>query len=375
MSTVTLHHGDALDILATLPAASVHAVVTDPPYGLSNTTPAKVTETLAKWANGERDYVPATTGGFMGNAWDGFVPPPALWDEVLRVLAPGGHLFCFAGTRTLGLMDTSIRMAGFDIRDTAAWINAQGMPKAKGQLKPAHEPIVIARRPFPGSAKANIATHGTGVLRTDDTRIPHRSAADLDESTRKNQHGKYGTPQGTNTVYGDFSMLAPRADYDGTNGRWPTNVLLDEHTAAALDAQSGHSTSRKGKPRASAAPGEGWGMTATGAEYDDAGGASRFFFVAKASTAERPVVNGIAHNTVKPLELMRHLVRLAAEPGQTIVEPFAGSGTTVEAALLEDVNVIAVEREADYIPLIQYRIDRAHTALGVTGAPTEEALF
>lgn len=161
------------------------------------------------------------------------------------------------------------------------------------------------------------------------------------------------------------------------SGRWPSNVVLSHAEAcgpddstpcsdgcpvAELDRQSGRSVSTIGKPRG-ARSGDGWGMTATGSEYADSGTASRFFptfrYQAKAPSKERPEVNGVKHSTVKPLALMRWLVKLVTPPGGTVLEPFAGSGTTVEATVLEGFRVIAVEREADYIPLIEARIGRA----------------
>jgi len=153
------------------------------------------------------------------------------------------------------------------------------------------------------------------------------------------------------------------------SGRWPTNVALDSTQAAALDEMSGESASRVGKPRGSDA-GDGWGMTATGAEYADSGGPSRFFFVAKADSDERPRVNGVAHPTVKPLDLMRWLVRLVTPPGGVVVDPFAGSGTTVEACILEGLHCLAIERESDYLPLIVSRIHRRRDpveAIKITG--------
>jgi hypothetical protein len=106
---VTLFHGDCLDVLRELPDESVHAVVTDPPYGLSNTDPGHVTEAITHWTTGDRAFLPSAGSGFMGKAWDEFVPPPAVWDECMRVLKPGGHLLAFAGSRTVDLMALSIR--------------------------------------------------------------------------------------------------------------------------------------------------------------------------------------------------------------------------------------------------------------------------
>jgi DNA modification methylase len=126
---VELWHGDCLDVLTHLPDASVDAVVTDPPYGLSNTDPGHVVDTLTRWAAGDREYVPAGRG-FMGKEWDAFVPPPAVWDECYRILKPGGHLLAFAGSRTFDLMTLSVRFAGFDIRDGIAWLYGSGFPKS-----------------------------------------------------------------------------------------------------------------------------------------------------------------------------------------------------------------------------------------------------
>jgi DNA modification methylase len=123
--------GDCLAVLPTLADNSIDAIVTDPPYGLSNTDPGHVIEALTHWLAGNRAFVPHVGGGgFMGKDWDKFVPPPAAWDECLRVLKPGGHLLSFAGTRTIGLMEITIRLAGFEIRDSIAWLYGSGFPKS-----------------------------------------------------------------------------------------------------------------------------------------------------------------------------------------------------------------------------------------------------
>src|SRR5699024_5474302 len=125
----TIHHGDCIETMNAMPPESVDAIVTDPPYGLSNTTPAQVADTITKWAGGDRGHVP-TGRGFMGKSWDAFVPPPAVWDECMRVLKPGGHMVVFAGSRTHDLMGLSIRLAGFEIRDSLAWLYGSGFPKS-----------------------------------------------------------------------------------------------------------------------------------------------------------------------------------------------------------------------------------------------------
>lgn len=461
---VTLWAGDCLDVLRGLEADSVDAVVTDPPYGLANTTGPLVAETIGRWLAGDREFMP-TGQGFMGRRWDAFVPPVAVWDECYRVLKPGGHLLAFAGSRTLDLMTLGVRLAGFDVRDTIAWLYGSGFPKsldvsdavarrAAGEtydpaerairpgvydvtrflreardkagwtnrridalfgttgmaghwttqasqpavpsvrqwavlkehlgfgdelddlvaelaaterpedwgqgegsdgpflgalkkdadyepagdwgtaLKPAIEPVVVARKALAGTVAANILTYGTGALNIGGCRTPHASAADLAESQAKNQHARWGSASGASSTYGDYSATEAR-DYDGTAGRWPTNVVLDEHAAAELNRQT--------------------------AATPDAGAARmfpRFKYAPKAPTAERPRVGDVTHPTVKPLELMRWLVRLVTPPGGTVLEPFAGSGTTAEACVVEGFRCVAIEREPDYLPLIVQRLTK-----------------
>ena len=128
-------HGDCLEELKKLEDNSVDAVVTDPPYGLSNTKPQQVADVLKAWVTGDTVSVPAKRGGFMGKDWDSFVPPPAVWEECMRVLKPGGHMAVFAGARTQDLMGLSIRLAGFRIKDTLGWITGSGFPKSHNPFK------------------------------------------------------------------------------------------------------------------------------------------------------------------------------------------------------------------------------------------------
>lgn len=429
---VTLHAGNCLDVIRELPDSSVDAVVTDPPYGLANTTPNQVADTIVRWVNGDRDYIPSGAG-FMGKAWDAFVPPVAVWDECLRVLKPGGHVLAFAGSRTHDLMTLGIRLAGFDIRDGVAWLYGSGFPKsldvskainatqrhggansvslrraamgddyrpsgAQGNrdgyggaaragdghfsgeltedaeqwqgwgtaLKPAFEPIVVGRKPLgEKSVAANVLTHGTGALNIDACRIDGGARpliiSKSEESTGILGNGLNGSSHGGET----------------TAGRWPANVILDESQAAELDKQSGPAGSNSTTPGSDGAS-LAFGARKGGATHDTRadGGASRFFYVAKADASERVRVDGIAHPTVKPLDLMRWLVRLVTPPGGTVLEPFAGSGTTVEACLLEGFHCIAIEREADYLPLIQQRIHRrVDPVAAVRGAGVDGGLF
>lgn len=414
-----LLQGDCLVELARIPDNSVDAIVTDPPYGLANTDPAHVVEALTRWASGDRAFIP-TGRGFMGKAWDAFVPPPAVWDEALRVLKPGGHLLAFAGSRTFDLMTLSIRFAGFDIRDSIAWLYGSGFPKSmdvskaidkaagatrevvgmkdnKGRvkaegwgmrdadegdplttpatdvarewegwgtaLKPAFEPIVVARKPLGEKiVAANVLAHGTGALNIDATRIAGQAAAGTGGARRVKVSGDERTDTGAGLyAAGEGAGFEPH-----TSGRWPANVILDESQAAALDAQTGVKMSRGHTPksRKGAAADAVYGLKHAGQETviethaEESGGASRFFYIAKAPKSERPVVDGTAHPTVKPLSLMRWLTRLVTPPGGCVVDPFAGSGTTLEAAYLEGFESIGVEMTPDYWPLIAARIER-----------------
>ena len=405
--SVAVHQGDCLEVMRSLPDASVDAVVTDPPYDLT-----------ARKRGGPGV---ASAGGFMGKAWDGtgIAFRPDVWAECLRVLKPGGHLLAFGGTRTWHRLAVAVEDAGFELRDSIAWLYGSGFPKsldvskaidkAAGAerevvginpraaqqtakldatsygafagtssdltapatpdaerwqgwgtaLKPAFEPIVVARKPLTCTVAANVLEHGTGALNIAATRVTSGDNLVRPAIVRHN-----------NDVLGKGLGAGVQTN---PAGRWPTNVVLDGHAADALDQQSGESKSPKPYTR-NAMGGEYFGYTVGGAaqygsaeaNYGDQGGASRFFKVisptfryqAKAPARERPKVDGVAHPTVKPLELMRWLVRLVTPPGGVVLDPFAGSGATVEAALLEGFACIAIEREADYLPLIQVRIDR-----------------
>ena len=234
------------------------------------------------------------------------------------------------------------------------------------QLKPAHEPICLTRKPLDGTLAHNLLGHGTGALHIDACRVPFRNTADEKESKNKNRHADFNSGPRDNHIYG--ADKADRTDYTA-EARFTPNMLFDQSTAKELDRQSGVTVSRKGRPRASTKPGDGWGMTHTGAEYDDAGGASRFYpvfrYCPKAGPGERPTVDGILHPTVKPLELMRWLVRLVTPPDGLVLEPFAGSGAALEACRIEDVRCVAAEMDSDYVRLIARRMAR----------PTNPVLF
>ena len=334
-----LHHGDCLQVLATLPDACVDAIVTDPPYGLA----------------------------FMGKRWDYDVPSVEIWTECLRVLKPGGHLLAFAGTRTQHRMAVRIEDAGFEIRDMIAWVYGSGFPKSldvskaidkaagaereryecpafggtfsddngstygtaicntpatpKAQqwagwgtaLKPALEPITMARKPITGTVAANVLAHGTGAMNIDGCRV--------------GTGGDKGVWPITARAAKRGSMAGPlnAAVTDQATGRWPANLIHD-------------------------------GSDETSTLLSDA---ARFFYTPKASTAER---QGVTHPTVKPLDLMAYLCRLITPPNGTILDPFMGSGTTIKAAMSEGFKAIGIERDPDYFAMAQQRLNE--TQLG-----------
>ena len=338
--SVTLHLGDCLDVMRSMPDASFDAVVTDPPYGLA----------------------------FMGKEWDHGVPGVAFWVEALRVAKPGAHLLAFGGTRTFHRLACAIEDAGWQIKDCLSWLYGSGFPKHKSLLKPAWEPVVMA-------AKA-----GRRVVNVDACRLA------TDERTAR------PVSYAGSAIYAQdkWTKAMGRGGGGHSLGRWPANVCLDEEAAAVLDEQSG---SRGGgfayepngpRPQAVAnTPREYLGRVAG---YGDSGGASRFFYVAKASRSEREaglreaglreaprstMGDGIGgqplqsipsrnhHPTVKPVALMRWLVRLVTPPDGVALDPFMGSGTTGVACVREGRSFIGIEREPEYHAIAEVRIAHA----------------
>jgi len=370
--------------------------------------------------------------------------------EALRVLKPGGYLLSFGGTRTYHRMAAGVEDAGFEIRDQLQWLYGQGFPKSMDvgkaidkaagaqrevvginqdylrrkpngmktpgataygysqhqqqtdaritapatpdaqrwdgwgtALKPAHEPIVLARKPLAGTVAANVLAWGVGGLNIDAARIP------TEESLNG---GAYSKGKHDDGEWGTMHRFTGRG-YTQPVGRWPANVVLDEDAAALLDAQS--AGTRAAKP---AATGTGWaakGMfpieNALPRSHTDSGGASRFFYTAKASRSERelglegapatrlpsdgygsiqqPKLDRVAprehwtphptantHPTVKPLALMRWLVRLVTPPGGLVLDPFTGSGTTALACIAEGMDFLGYEADPAYAVLAQTRI-------------------
>jgi DNA modification methylase len=416
---VRVFSGDCREVLRGLPDNSVDSVVTDPPYEL----------------------------GFMGKKWDssGIAYDVTVWKECLRVLKPGGHLLAFGGSRTWHRLAVAVEDAGFEIRDNIAWIYGSGFPKsldvskaidkAAGAerrvlgtrkkvistaswgiadggfndprkagpdgvrefditapatseaqqwegwgtaLKPAHEPIVVGRKPLIGTVAENVLEWGVGGLNIDGSRIGSEKRTFIPRLTANENLNDDG-----------WSKIGEQSEATTVEGRWPANVIFDEVTAGLLDEQSGVSVSKPtqsgGYLGNSLAIG-GSRVKAHGSKHNDSGGASRFFYVAKASKrdrnegleeldaqrhADRVTDDGVGgdnprnrtnqakqnfHPTVKPTQLMRYLVKLVTPPGGTVLDPFTGSGSTGKAAILEGFDFVGVELTEDYLPIIEGRL-------------------
>jgi site-specific DNA-methyltransferase (adenine-specific) len=335
---IDFREGDCLDVLRTL--RGLDACVTDPPYGLA----------------------------FMGRAWDGGVAfQPETWRLVFDAMKPGAHLAAFSGTRTSHRMVCAIEDAGFEIRDSVLWLYGSGFPKSHAvphvsliatrqefdgwgtALKPACEPIVLARKPLIGTVAANVLAHGTGGINVDACRIP---AADGDAPVKwDNPRGGIWTTNSDAT-----GRLVPN-----DAGRWPANVAHDgsDEVMAAFAAfgDTGARAPVHGTEPSPASVGTITNRRARvrGTFHGDIGTPARFYYCAKASKADRA---GSKHPTIKPVSLIRWLVRLITPPGGTVLDPFAGSGTTGEAAQLEGMNAVLIEREAEYAADIRRRVSR-----------------
>ncbi|HEV3323800.1 MAG TPA: site-specific DNA-methyltransferase [Solirubrobacteraceae bacterium] len=305
-----LVQADSLKLLPELPEASVEAVVTDPPYGIGFGNEA--------WDSGA--LTDAATFQQWTAAWAG---------EALRALKPGGWLAAFGTPRTFHRLVAGIEQAGFEIRDQLLWLYAQGVPKSPPRtdglgstLKPAYEPVLLARKPMDGTLDANLATHGTGALWIDAARVPRQ---------------------------------------EGGQGFWPANVTLS-HGSACRDGRC--------QPECPVA--------LIDTEPRPGREISRLFYASKATRREReagcealpltevpiyPRGGGAArlvrntHPTVKPLELMRWLARLVCPPGGTVLDPFTGSGSTGAACMLEGRRFVGIERDERYVPVARARIE------------------
>jgi site-specific DNA-methyltransferase (adenine-specific) len=379
MGKIDLLLGDCLERMRELPDGCVDAIVTDPPYGLS----------------------------FMGKKWDYDVPSTEIWAECLRILKPGGYLLAFAGTRTQHRMAVRIEDAGFEIRDMIAWVYGSGFPKsldvskaidkaagaerevlgvagksgsvrnsmagdfAGGEymatapateaaqqwqgwgtaLKPALEPITVARKPLIGTVAANVLAYGTGALNIDGCRVETNPLID---DPRLGGAGSWRTGKMAKNVY-EGGYTGERVG-SSPLGRWPANLIHDgSQMVLDLFPEAGGGFGKRGGRKEAVVGDYGLGATMETVGYGDTGSAARFFYCAKTAKKDRGEANN--HPTVKPTDLMRYLCRLVTQLGGTVLDPFMGSGSTGKAAKREGFGFIGIERDEAYFEIAKRRID------------------
>lgn len=394
MPEFKIHVGDCLQTMRAMPDNSVDSIVTDPPYGLS----------------------------FMGKKWDYDVPTVEIWVECLRVLKPGGHLLAFAGTRTQHRMAVRIEDAGFEIRDMIAWVYGSGFPKSRNigndvdgmdgwgtALKPALEPVTLARKPLIGTVAANVRAHGTGAINIGACRI------ETDENLNGGAYATQGGRSESQSLHGASGMnVAGKTagkEFEQPTGRWPANLIHDGSAevfasfpeapgqiaaASTSDTQRAgqnvYGNMKRGRGSEASANSENVGVVGfqmkPGARRLDSGSAARFFYCAKTSKKDRndgldafpetttktfeggKIASGKTpdsmggertsrnnHPTVKPTGLMAYLLRLVTPPGGTALDPFMGSGSTGKAAMREGFKFIGCEIDEQYAAIARARIE------------------
>lgn len=430
--------GDCRETLRTLPENSIDSVVTDPPYHLTSIVKRFGAENAAPAQFGTDGAFARASKGFMGQTWDGgdVAFQKETWDEVFRVLKPGGYLLSFSGTRTYHRMVCAIEDAGFEIRDMISWVYGSGFPKShdvskgidgklkngrsdslsikdvnetrpgdatvrpqsqnghKGfvgsgdigpsvkrdtpatdeakqwqgwgtALKPAVEPIVVARKPLIGTVAQNVLKYGTGAINIDGCRVGNEEVS----THSRGSNGAFPKRPGETSAEESGRTQDQREglDYNERVGRFPANLIhdgSDEVIALFPNTKSGTGAVKK----TSSANQNGNRGTAYGAEsrpegtemvsYGDEGSAARFFYCAKTNKKDRNEgledTNG--HPTVKPTDLMRYLCRLVTQPGGIVLDPFMGSGSTGKAAMLEEFKFIGCEMSEDYMAIAKARI-------------------
>jgi len=372
--------GDCLIKMKELEDNSVDSIVTDPPYGLS----------------------------FMGKKWDYDVPSVEIWKECLRVLKPGGHLLAFAGTRTQHRMCINIEDAGFEIRDMIAWVYGSGFPKShnigkavdklqgnerkkvgeissqditsgglvgkeysrqqvditKGNspwegwgtaLKPALEPITMARKPFKTSVAENVLKNGVGGINIDGCRV----------GTTTETHSKSKESAKGSGIFGEYGEVKTEIK---NYGRFPANFIHDGSDEVEGLFPQTKSNARKNKfgDNSSSIFNDAKNLN-KGFDINDSGSASRFFYCAKASKKDRneglPEGQTSSHPTVKPTKLMQYLVRLVTPPKGICLDPFMGSGSTGKACKKEGFDFIGIELDPEYFEIAKARIENLPNTL------------
>lgn len=421
---VSLYPGDCIDVLATLQPDTFHACVVDPPYHFGS-----IIKRWSKTGAGDRaesrvGAFARHSKGFMGQTWDGgdIAFQPATWAAVLRVLKPGAHLVAFGAPKNVHRLTCAIEDAGFEIRDQFLWLFGVGFPKnhdAKKAMdkasdvdmfremleqaapkwegwgtaaKPAYEPIILARKPMVGTVQENLREHGTGAINIDACRV-HGPDVAYEREDEATQDKRYTDIAGTNFAAKPgrrytVKRRKPGAEMNRTGGnyrpedretvyhgelkagRWPANILHDgsDEVVSAFPAQAGALApvhKRNGDKFRNTYGAFSGNIDEQGSTFrGDGGSAARFFYCAKATKADRA---GSKHPAVKPVSLLRYFCRLACPPGGLIVDPFAGTGTTAQAAVTEGFRCVLIEKQEQYQRDIRARI--AIIEKSNTGAP------
>jgi site-specific DNA-methyltransferase (adenine-specific) len=374
---VTLHLGDCREVLASMPENSVDSAVMDPPYHLASIVERFGKDGSAGAKSGETGAFKRASAGFMGKQWDGgdIAFQVETWRAVLRVLKPGGYLLAFASTRGFGRMSVAIEDAGFINHPFIAWIFAAGMPKATrikacavdgpfggvdvdgwrygGQaLKPAIEPVYMGQKPFSEeNGTLNILRHGTGGINIDGCRIgtDDEMSAGAGKLWSHYREGEASAERRYQTNGSTNFAAKPGTRGGAPDGRWPANLIHDGSAEVIKAFPEAPGQQREVndtfKPKQGTTVYGDYGPRPTLQPRDNGGSAARFFYSAKADADDRI---GSKHPTVKPIDLMRYLVRLVTPPGGAVLDCFAGTGTTGEAAWREGFNAILIERELEY---------------------------
>ena len=328
----TIINDDCLHAMQGLEDNTIDSIVTDPPYGLS----------------------------FMGKDWDHGIPGVVFWQEALRIAKPGCHLLAFGGTRTFHRLAVAIEDAGWEIRDTVMWVYGSGFPKSLNigkqgvegyegygtALKPAWEPVIVARKPIEGTVANNVLKWGTGALNIDGCRVGTENTLRTNGKTAIWSEGGMNTKQG-----------------GSIEGRFPANLIhdgSDEVVSGFPNVKAGVAIRHRSGGKNCHSDINKPPMDDMG--YGDSGSASRFFYCAKASKSERGEGNN--HPTVKPLALMRYLCRLVTPPDGVVLDPFCGSGSTLVGALQEGFRYLGIEKDPDYVNIAYHRTKGALKEMG-----------
>lgn len=339
MRRYTVHAGDCRDVMRDYPADHFDSIVSDPPYGLS----------------------------FMGKGWDRGVPGEEFWREALRVAKPGAHLLAFGGSRTFHRLTVAIEDAGWEIRDVVCWLYGQGFPKSLNvgggwgtALKPAWEPVIVARKPLDGTVAANVTRYGTGALNIDGCRVGAEGGC------RGANSGPAGLIFGAG-LNGKFAPVIPGL------GRWPANVMHDgsDEVVAGFPANEGRYFYCSKASRADREEGCDHLPARTGAEAVDRDDDTAGLQSPRAGAGRTADTVRNFHPTVKPTDLMRYLCRLVTPPDGLVLDPFCGSGSTGKGALLEGFRFVGIDLDPAHVAIAEARCQFAIDTVDAEAAAAE----